>query len=166
MKNQEQILKNIEKDISNLEKTHNLSFNEILNILKKRNDDKEKNTLPISIFNNNYLSALESIVKYLKENLNLNYKEIATLLNRNYDPIAITYRRSKKKMPQGLDISSKENIPLEIFCNKKFTILENLTMYLKETLLLTYHQIAVLLNRDDRTIWTVYNRFIKKKKEK
>ena len=36
--------------------------------------------------------------------------------------------------------------------------------YLKDKLNLTYHEIAVLLNRDDRTIWTCYN--IAKKKRK
>jgi len=28
---------------------------------------------------------------------------------------------------------------------------------------LTYHEIAVITNRDDRTIWTVYNRAKKKR---
>ncbi len=158
MEIREEILADIEKSIVELEKKHNLSFDEILNILKKRNTDQSSRTLPVSIFNNDCLSALEAISKYLKENLGLNYKEIATLLNRNYHPIAITYRKARKKMPRRLDVSSANRIPINIFRNKKFSILENLTAFLKEKMMLNYHEIAILLNRDDRTIWTVYQR--------
>jgi len=34
---------------------------------------------------------------------------------------------------------------------------------MKESFGMTYHEIALSLNRDDRTIWTVYNRALKKK---
>ncbi|MBI2005629.1 MAG: hypothetical protein HYS80_02600, partial [Candidatus Aenigmarchaeota archaeon] len=40
---------------------------------------------------------------------------------------------------------------------------ENIAAYLKDTFGLTYHAIAVLLNRNDRTIWTVYQRAKKKR---
>jgi hypothetical protein len=160
----EEIIKNIENGILKLEEEQDLSFDEILNILKKREVDRKTKTLPISIFNNKSLSALETVTKYLKENLNLNYSEIAALLSRNYDPIRITYRNSKKKLSGKLDSSSDQNIPIEIFRNKVLSVLENLTSYLKDVMGLTYHEIAVLLNRNDRTIWTVYNRVLKKKK--
>ena len=41
--------------------------------------------------------------------------------------------------------------------------MEAAVSYMKDSLDMTYHEIAVSLNRDDRTIWTVYNRAIKKK---
>jgi hypothetical protein len=44
------------------------------------------------------------------------------------------------------------------------SIFESLVGYMKDSLELSYHKIALLLNRDDRTIWTVYQR-AKKKKE-
>ena len=160
----EKLLESIENGILKLEENQNLSFDEILNILKKREVDRKTKTLPISIFNNISLSALEAVTKYLKENLNLNYNEIAALLSRNYDPIRITYWNSKKKLPGKLDISSDNNIPIDIFRNKQLSVLENLTSYLKDEMHLTYHEIAVLLKRDDRTIWTVYNRALKKRK--
>ena len=161
---EEKLLKSIENDIVLLEKKTNLNFEEILNILKQRKKDKKEKTLPLSIFNKN-ISALETIVKYLKDNLNLSYTEIASLLNRNYDPIAITYRNSKKKFQKTLDISSHEKVPLSIFREKDLSILENLVSYLKLNLRLSFHQIAVLLQRDDRTIWTVYKRALKKRVE-
>ena len=41
--------------------------------------------------------------------------------------------------------------------------MESVVFYMKDSLEMTYHEIAVSLNRDDRTIWTVYNRALKKK---
>ena len=56
-----------------------------------------------------------------------------------------------------------ENIPTSIFLDRTISVLEAITKYLKEEKNLTYHQIAILLNRDDRTIWTCYNRAKKKR---
>jgi len=55
-----------------------------------------------------------------------------------------------------------EYIPIETVRDRTFSILESVVKFLKEKRALTYHEIAVLLNRDDRTIWTVYNRVKKK----
>ncbi len=44
--------------------------------------------------------------------------------------------------------------------------MESVVNYMKDTLNMSYHEIAVALNRDDRTIWTVYNRALKKKGDK
>ncbi|MFH1307246.1 MAG: hypothetical protein ABIH72_00140 [archaeon] len=56
------------------------------------------------------------------------------------------------------------SIPSSIFKDRKLKVLEVLVEYLKEKLNLSYHEIALLLNRDDRTIWTVYSRARKKRK--
>ncbi len=53
-------------------------------------------------------------------------------------------------------------IPSYIFLDRSLSVLEVIVKYLKEKKSLTYHEIAVLLNRDDRTIWTVYQRVKKK----
>jgi hypothetical protein len=57
------------------------------------------------------------------------------------------------------------NIPIYVFRDRSLSVLEVLVEYMKDTLKLSYHEIASLLNRDDRTIWTCYNRAKKKKKE-
>jgi hypothetical protein len=54
-------------------------------------------------------------------------------------------------------------IPSSIFLDRNISVLEVLVRYLKEQKKLKYHEIAVLLNRDDRTIWTCYNRALKKR---
>ncbi|RJQ17200.1 hypothetical protein C4573_04065 [Candidatus Woesearchaeota archaeon] len=63
-----------------------------------------------------------------------------------------------------LDIKKSLDIPSSIFQDRALKVLEILVEYLKEERALSYHEIAVLLNRDDRTIWTVYQRAKKKRK--
>jgi hypothetical protein len=64
-----------------------------------------------------------------------------------------------------LENPSGIKIPLSVFRDRNVAVLECITEYLKEELDMSYHDIAVLLNRDDRTIWTSYNRTKKKRKD-
>ncbi len=121
--------------------------------------------LPLSLFNNGQLSALEAITKYIKEEIGLGYREIALILNRDERTVWGAYHSSRKKMCDRFSSSqSKFYIPIEIFKDRSLSVLESLTRYLKEKLNLRYCQIASYLNRDDRTIWTVYNRAKKKRR--
>lgn len=54
-------------------------------------------------------------------------------------------------------------IPLSIFSNRDFSFMESVVFYMKKELDMNFHDIAVSLNRDDRTIWTIYNRAEKKR---
>jgi hypothetical protein len=124
----------------------------------------EEVEIPLSVFHNDYLSSLETIVKYLRENLTLSYKQIGSLTNRNPVVLAVTYRNANRKFPSKLvEKISPYKIPVSILKDKKLSVLENIVCYLKDNFSLSYHNIAVLLNRDDRTIWTVYQRAQKKK---
>lgn len=127
---------------------------------------KEEIKVPISVFNNDYLSSLENIVKYLRENLLLSFRQIGELTNRNEIALAVTYRNARKKMPAKFVVTeiSPYSIPVSILKDRNISVLENIVAYLKDTFGLAYHKIAVLLNRDDRTIWTVYQRAKKKRK--
>ena len=53
-------------------------------------------------------------------------------------------------------------IPTSIFRNRELGTLEVVVKYLKEKLNMNYHNIGILLNRNERTIWTAYNRAKKK----
>ena len=53
-------------------------------------------------------------------------------------------------------------IPSDIFRDRTLAPLESISEYLKDKEGLSFHEIAVMLNRDDRTIWTCYNRAKKK----
>jgi hypothetical protein len=55
---------------------------------------------------------------------------------------------------QRSDIS----IPVDVFRDRRLGPLEAMTIYLKDSKSLTYHDIAVLLKRDDRTIWSTYKK--------
>jgi hypothetical protein len=61
--------------------------------------------------------------------------------------------------------AKKEGIPISIF-DSRLAPSESLIKYLKENLSLSYHDIAELLNRDDRTIWATYQNASKKIKGK
>ncbi len=132
---------------------------------KRKKERKEKIigelSIPLTIFSNK-LGALETITKYLKENLKLNYNEIAEILNRNQKTIWTSYKKALEKQKSIIKIEKTTIfIPTKILKNRNLTILESIIVYLKEKGL-KYSEISKLLNRDQRNIWTIYSRTIKK----
>ena len=121
-------------------------------------------TIPASIFNHG-LSGLEAIVFYLKETQGLRFCQIALLLNRDDRTIWDAHNEACQKA-QGTLFSHPSSImiPLCVFQDRGLGILEALSEYLKESLQLRYCQIASLLGKNDRTIWTAYSRAKKKRK--
>ncbi|MEK6834967.1 MAG: S8 family serine peptidase [Nanoarchaeota archaeon] len=130
--------------------TNKLNNKEIINLINY----EALMLVPISIFKNN--SPLEALVKYLKENLNLSLNEIASLINRDPRTIWITYENAKKSIKK-LEIRNKQLVPLNIFNNRKLSILENLVYYLQNKEI-SLNNIAKILNRNYKTIYTVYSR--------
>lgn len=147
---------------------HNLNTYELIDlILSKPLVEKTYDFLPASIFSNTILSGLEIIVKYLREEFNIKFREIAALLNRNLGTITSTYRKSQSKHPDKLRISdSKFKIPLSLFADRKLSVLEHISVHLKDNYNLKLKEIASLLNKDQRTIWTCYSRAKAKEKSK
>jgi hypothetical protein len=147
-------------------KKQGFSSEEIIKLVNKllKVEVKEEVKVPISVFKNDQLSALETIVKYLRENLLLSFKQIASLTNRNEVALAVSYRNARKKLSAKFpEEISPYFIPVSILQDRNLSVLENIVSYLKDTFDLAYHKIALLLNRNDRTIWTVYQRAKKKK---
>ena len=132
---------------------NSLTKEELIDIIISEKQEK----IPITIFLNE-LAPLESVVKYLKENRGMTIKKISEKLNRSDKTIWTTYNNAKNKK---LDIRDTEYlIPISFFA-KKTSILETVVYYLKKNHDLTLHQIALLLQRDDRTIWTIYHTAMK-----
>ena len=132
---------------------YGLDSSQLLNKL-----DKKEIVIPVSIFNK-VLSSLESVVKYLRENLELSNKEISIELNRSDKTISQSYTSSKDKHPEKFEVlESKFYIPISILKNRDLSILENLVKYLHEHFGMNYSEIGRKMKRDPRTIWTVYNR--------
>lgn len=86
------------------------------------------------IFDDQTIQTLENVTKQLKE-----IKKI----------------KPKQAIPN--------HIPIMLFSDRTLSILEHITTYLKEQHGLSYKEIAILLNRDQRTVWTTYQRARKKR---
>lgn len=142
--------------------------------MKKAISSREKEfgldiLLPSSIFLERRLSFLESIVVYLKEVRKLTYSEIATRTNRDERNIWTLYNRAAKKLGTA-DFSVRTDvpfifIPLSVVRDRSLSIMESVVYHLKQTTSLRNSEIALLLGRSSKTIWTVYNRARKKKND-
>jgi hypothetical protein len=124
---------------------------------------RQRKGIPLSIFNP-YLGALESIVKYMREELLLDYNTIAGILGRNAGPIGVAYRRTRQKLKGALDISSKESIPFEALRAKEnygLSVFESLAYHLAKKGY-DWHEIAGIMHRHDKTVWTILDRAKKK----
>ncbi len=134
--------------------------------IKRLVEGKGAHVIPSNIFSAE-LSSFETIVKYLHENKDMRLKDIANLLHKSSSTIWITYRNSARKnserLPQG-DFTI--SITPESLTHGDLSILEGISWYLKEHYGLQFHKIAQILRRDDRTIWTAWNRASQKLKKR
>lgn len=135
----------------------------LIDILKRQKRDTPE--IPVSIFDNDFLSCFEAIVRYLRDNLHLTNKDISKLTDRKENTISTTYNNSLKKYSGKLSEGGHYFIPLSQIKNRTFSVLENICMHLKIEYYLRNKQIAKLLKRDNRTIWTVISRANKKIKK-
>jgi len=116
-------------------------------------------SIPVCIFSKK-LSLLEAIVKYLKENREFGFAEIARLLNRAPSTISTTYAKGKKKMPRSFVISESKSVPISIIANRKVSTFEAIVLYLHKDNTIT--EIANLTKRDNRVVWDIHRRAVKK----
>ena len=100
----------------------------------------------------------------MKENLGMSYSEIAEKLNRNEITIRTSYKKAKEKQEEIIKVKKTDILlPISIFKDRRLTTLELIIIYLKEKGM-KYSEIAELLDRDQRNIWTIYSRARKKLK--
>ena len=128
----------------------------------------KKEQVPVTVLFDREVSCFEAIIEYLKEERNLSYRQIAMLTNRNDRTIWTVYNRAKKKR-QGIarvyELKKRMlRVPASIFTDRNVSVLETISEYLRDQRNMTYAEIAKVTNRDDRTIWTVYNRAKSKRK--
>lgn len=149
------------KKVRKISRLNNINYADLVKtISNKINEDY----IPISIFTINDLNPLEAIVKYLKENKFLKFSEISKLLKRDQRVIWVTYNNVKDK--PKISVKSKILISTEVFQNGNLSILESVVKYLRESSKLSLHQIALILKRDSRNIWKVYNNSLRKSDDK
>ena len=125
---------------------------------KKKNSKNSRTiTIPSTIFSKE-LGALESISKYMKENLGISYHNIAELLNRDERTIWTAYNKATEKKKESIEVIETEIfIPVSALNNRELTILESVINYLKEKDM-KYSEIAKLINRDQRNVRAIYNK--------
>ena len=149
--------------VDELKRLHNLNEQEIFGNINVAISSKKEILIPVGVFGNDALSSLETVVKYLKEELKLKFSKIAKLLNRSNKTVWSTYYNAVKKMPSSFGaIPGNIVIPASVFSNRAFSTLENLVGFIKD-LGYSNHEVALMLHLDDRTIWTVYDRNKKKR---
>lgn len=142
----------------NLQKQYGLSALELIHALEKK-----ELLIPANIFNPT-LSGLETIVKFLRENFHLRNNVIAHFLHRSEKTIWQAYDASKRKHPDFFTLQpSLYYVPVAVIASRRLSVLESIVVHIKDSYNLSYHEIAVVLHRDDRTVWTVYQRALRKK---
>ena len=122
----------------------------------------EEQSVPVEIFAKK-LSPSEAICKYLKENRNQSFHQIAVVLGRDDRSVWTSYHRALRKQKSLVVISHPSpSIPLSILANRSLSFLESVILYLS-------HQgmkpmaIARLLHRSAPIIYTVLSRCRQKK---
>ncbi|MCK4521576.1 MAG: hypothetical protein KAU20_03300 [Nanoarchaeota archaeon] len=149
----------LKKIFDSFEAKYALKPQQIIELIHKKT---ECILVPIDILKTN-LGPLESIVKYLKEEKDLNFSQISALLNRDITTILTSYNNAVKKKKERFILKKSEFlIPVSILKNRELSISENITKYLHEELGLGLNQIASVLKRNNKTIWTFYYRVKKK----
>ncbi|MFC1691763.1 hypothetical protein ACFL0W_06305 [Nanoarchaeota archaeon] len=152
------LLKNV---LSMFEKKYDLTADQIISVMGVQLDAE---SIPVSIFANKKLSVFEAIVKFLAENKDLEIKQIAEVLGKGYNSTWVTYNNAKKKMPDHLKVEPGKTIPISAF-NLQLTIFESVVRYMREDLKMSNKKVADLLNRDNKTTWSIYSKALKKLKK-
>ncbi|MBX4196406.1 LamG domain-containing protein [Candidatus Pacearchaeota archaeon] len=143
--------------IEELKRKYSLTDEDLREILENRSSDK----VPVTLFITE-LGGLESLCKYLKENRNMSYHEIAMQLERNDRTIWTSYKKASSKYTESIREDKEAlQIPLSVFKNKELTVFESIIIYLKKQEL-TFSEIAQLLQRDQRNVWTIHSRAVRK----
>ena len=121
----------------------------------------EEQSVPVEIFAKK-LSPSEAVCKFLKENRNKSFHEIAQLLNRDDRSVWTSYTRAVHKQKSLFIISqSSPLIPLSVLANRQFSFLESVILHLVQTM--KPMAIARLLHRSAPIIYTVLSRARQKK---
>lgn len=116
--------------------------------------------IPIGIFSQR-LSGLQSIVKFLREEKGLRYSQISRELARDQRTIWAVYS-TVKKAPKIKHTKTDMCVSTSIFCARRYSILESISSHLKKSGYST-REIAKLLGKSPKTIWTVLSRAQRKR---
>ncbi len=106
----------------------------------------------------NELTPLESSVKYLRENCNLRYSEIGKKIGRDPRNIWGIYKRASDKYSEKIKVDIYFIIPTEHIRDSELSVFEAVVVFLHERYEFSFKKISVLIEKDNRVIWKIYNR--------
>mgnify|MGYP000235856393 CR=1 FL=1 len=119
--------------------------------------DVSGDMVPLSIFSNRKLGALECLSAHLHSK-GMRYSEIGRLLNRDQRNIWVLYNRSLAKLKgKIMPIYSDIMVPISIFQDRQMGTLLAVVTYLKEKEGMRFADIARLLARDPKMVCAVYH---------
>ena len=118
--------------------------------------------IPLEIFKQK-LGAAEVLCKYLRENKGMKFSEIAKTLNRDQRTVALNYNKSLRKKKDKIELKESRFVPSSTFSDRRLSILESLVYYLRNKKI-SNAEIAKMLDKDPRNVWTLHSRAVKKLK--
>lgn len=125
--------------------------------LARKSEPKSNILIPLSIFKTD-LGPSQLVIKYLKEIKKIPLKAISCLLSKSYTNVWLSYNKAKKTK---LILSKfSDSLSIAQISHDALTTFESIVFHLKKQY--NYSQIARILHKDPRTIWTVYQRVQKK----
>ena len=157
----------IKDKILDLSSKYKVPSSEITSLLRSFVDsfssfEANRDLVPVDIFDSN-LGALEALVKYLREDCSMKNKQVSEMTGRKTTTVSTAYRKAVSKFSTRFKIKNPNfTVRLNILLAENYTVLENLIMYLRDNEKNKFSEIAKRLNRDIRSVWTIYNRAQKK----
>jgi len=147
-----QLLKTI---LLKLQREQNLQLSELIETYQEA---KQEASIPLSIFSQP-LDAAEALYKFLKENEQFSFQRIAQETQRDYKSIWATYQRAHKKKKIIFSFQNEKYfLPLSIFNNRNYSLLESVVFYLNSVHHLSNKEIAKLLQKTPNTIAVLLKR--------
>lgn len=144
--------------LRNLQQDNKLELPQLIEMFQ---EVKQEYNIPLSIFSTKtHLHPAEALSFYLTEEQKLSYQEIAKLLNRNEKSIWATSQRVKKRKLKLVKLNQKEKyfLPLSIFQNRSYSLLESAILHLNQVYHLSNKEISQLLQKSPNSIAVLLKR--------
>ena len=110
---------------------------------------------------NQLIKALIMILEDLRREYSPNKADAAQAIIKE---LRMQYRIRREEILNSIEEERTLNIPVSIF-STELGGLEALCKYLKENMNMTYHEAALLVKRNERTVWTAYQKASEKRPE-
>ncbi len=126
---------------------------EVMRSIIDAKSKESSHAIPASVFKDRTESITALAFLYLKHHRQMQPDAISGVLHLKKH----TAKKLAAKAAKKLDVNSSFFIPAHVF-GKELSPFESIVEYLREHKRLKNHEIAKLLQRSDKTIWTAYNR--------